>query len=87
MKKVARKSNDSDGANDSSSSSDESDCDEHPQFKVGDAVNIYWSMLEPADWFTGEVVKCSSRGIKVFYPESDDWQWHDPAKWDVEHVP
>ena len=85
------KGNDSSESDDSGSGDnvcDESDSDEYeqPQFSVGDAVNVYWSMEKPPNWFSGEVVKRGSGGIKVFYPEERRWQWHDPRKWSVEHI-
>ena len=84
-------------ANNHDSSSDESDssgsesdgmfdCESCHGFNVGDTVKVYWSMKDPAEWFPGEVVKCGSRGIKVFYPGESEWQWHDPHKWGVEYM-
>ena len=52
---AAKKSNADDSRDDSSSSDDSSsqasmsDSDEHPQFKIGDTVEVYWSMLQPAE--------------------------------------
>ena len=62
------------------------DCESYHGFNVGDTVKVYWSMKDPAEWFPGEVVKCGSRGIKVFYPGESEWQWHDPQKWGVEYM-
>ena len=95
MAPTTDKGNDSSesGSSDDSGSGDnlcdDSDSDEYaqPQFRVGDAVSVYWSMESPPDWFYGEVVQRGSREIKVFYPEESRWQWHDPRKWDVEHIP
>ena len=83
----AKKSNANDSRDDSSSQASMSDSDEYPQFKIGDTVEVYWSMLQPAEWFCGEVVKLGSRGIKVYYAEESSFSWHDPRKWDVGHAP
>ena len=88
--RAAKKCTHDDSSEDSDNSGSESDgmfdCESYHGFNVGDTVKVYWSMHEPPEWFPGEVVKCGSRGIKVFYPGESEWQWHDPKKWDVEYM-
>lgn len=66
---------------------DELEADDGATFGVGDAVKVWWSMTTPPAWFPGVVEKVTKGKLRVQYPDSGDWQWHDPTEWDVQALP
>ena len=71
-----------------SDSFEDSDVEDNPLacFKVGDHVKVYWSMLDPPAWYNGTVAKIGKARLKIDYPIEDEYQWHDPNKWDIQKV-
>ena len=51
-------------------------------FAVNDNVRV-WRPSESA-WFDGVVEKVCTVMLKIKYPDTDDWQLHDPTQWNIE---
>jgi hypothetical protein len=39
---------------------------------------------DPPAWFDGVVEKVCTIMLKINYPDTGDWQHHDPTKWMIE---
>ena len=53
-------------------------------FAVDDNVRVWWPNEDPPAWFDGVVEKVCTIMLKVNYPDTGDWQHHDPTKWKIE---
>ena len=53
-------------------------------FAVDDNVRVWWLNEDPPAWFDGVVEKVCTIMLKINYPETGDWQHHDPTKWKIE---
>ena len=53
-------------------------------FAVDDNVRVWWLNEDPPAWFDGVVEKVCTIMLKVNYPDTGDWQHHDPIKWKIE---
>ena len=53
-------------------------------FAVDDNVRVWWPNGGPSAWFDGVVEKVCTIMLKVNYPDTGDWQHHDPTKWKIE---
>ena len=53
-------------------------------FAVGDNVCVWWQNRDPPAWFDGVVEEVCTIMLKINYPDTGDWQHHDPTKWNIE---
>ena len=53
-------------------------------FAVDDNVRVWWPNEDPPAWFDGVVEKVCTIMLKINYPDTGDWQHHDPTKWKIE---
>ena len=78
-------SSDDEGSNNGEESSDDEGSNEEfsdLMFAVNDNVRVSWP--NESAWFDGVVEKVCTVMLKIKYPDTDDWQHHDPTKWNIE---
>ena len=76
------KDNDDDSSDDEAAT--EGDDFSELTFAVDDNVRVWWPNEDPPAWFDGVVEKVCTIMLKVNYPDTGDWQHHDPTKWKIE---
>ena len=76
-------SKDNDDSSDNEAAPDGDDLSELT-FAVDDNVRVWWPNEDPPAWFDGVVEKVCTIMLKINYPDTGDWQHHDPTKWMIE---
>ena len=75
-------SSDDEEPNNEAKSSDDEGSNEDLTFAINDNVRVWWP--NESAWFDGVVEKVCTVMLKIKYPDTDDWQHHDPTKWNIE---